>query len=131
MPLMTGVIASHTSPPWANIAFPSSHPRADWQMRGGNTYKQKERLMRCDPFQTWGYYSGLTTGTISINVSSITPTHMYVCNKYLQIPKLTPTSGPDFHLKNGVFWVVTPCGSCKNRRFGGTWRLLHQGDKNR
>jgi hypothetical protein len=34
-------------------------------------------------------------------------------------------------LKNGVFWVVTLCGSCKNRRFGGTWRLLHQGDKNR
>jgi hypothetical protein len=33
--------------------------------------------------------------------------------------------------KNGVFWVVMPCGSCKNRRFGGTWRLLHQGDKNR
>jgi hypothetical protein len=24
------------------------------------------------------------------------------------------------HMKNGVFWVVTPCGSCKNRRFGGT-----------
>jgi hypothetical protein len=30
-----------------------------------------------------------------------------------------------FHLslvqlqKNCVFWVVTPCGSCKNRRFGG------------
>jgi hypothetical protein len=21
---------------------------------------------------------------------------------------------------NGVFWNVTPCGSCKNRRFGGT-----------
>jgi hypothetical protein len=37
----------------------------------------------------------------------------------------------DYDLKNGVFWVVTPCGSCKNRRFGGTWRLLHQGDKNR
>jgi hypothetical protein len=34
-------------------------------------------------------------------------------------------------IKNGVFWDVTPCGSCKNRRFGGTWRLLHQGDKNR
>jgi hypothetical protein len=34
-------------------------------------------------------------------------------------------------MKNGVFWVVTPCGSCKNRRFGGTWRLLHQGDNNR
>jgi hypothetical protein len=34
-------------------------------------------------------------------------------------------------MKNGVFWDVTPCGSCKNRRFGETWRLLHQGDKNR
>jgi hypothetical protein len=22
--------------------------------------------------------------------------------------------------KNGDFWDVTPCGSCKNRRFGGT-----------
>jgi hypothetical protein len=29
------------------------------------------------------------------------------------------------HLKNGVFWDVTPCGSCKNRRFGGTHRLHH------
>jgi hypothetical protein len=29
-------------------------------------------------------------------------------------------------MKNGVFWVVTPCGSCKNRRFGGTWRLFHR-----
>jgi hypothetical protein len=25
-------------------------------------------------------------------------------------------------MKNGVFCVVTPCGSCKNRRSGGTWR---------
>jgi hypothetical protein len=32
-------------------------------------------------------------------------------------------------IKKGIFWDVTPCGSCKNRRFGGTWRLLHQGDK--
>jgi hypothetical protein len=22
--------------------------------------------------------------------------------------------------ENGVLWDVTPCGSCKNRRFGGT-----------
>jgi hypothetical protein len=34
-------------------------------------------------------------------------------------------------LKNVVFWDVTPCDSCKNRRFGGTWRLHNQGDKNR
>jgi hypothetical protein len=30
-------------------------------------------------------------------------------------------------MKNGVFWVVTPCGSCTNRRFGGTWRLRNVG----
>jgi hypothetical protein len=23
-------------------------------------------------------------------------------------------------MKNGFFWDVTPCGACKNRRFGGT-----------
>jgi hypothetical protein len=34
-------------------------------------------------------------------------------------------------MKNGVFWVVTPRGYCKNRLFGGTWLLLYQGDKNR
>jgi hypothetical protein len=32
-------------------------------------------------------------------------------------------------MKNGVFLDVTPRGSCNNRRFGATWRLLHQGDK--
>jgi hypothetical protein len=31
-------------------------------------------------------------------------------------------------MKNAVFWDVTPCGSCENRRFGGTYCLRHQGD---
>jgi hypothetical protein len=34
-------------------------------------------------------------------------------------------------MKNGVFWDVTPCGSCKNRRSGGTSRLLQHCVKNR
>jgi hypothetical protein len=34
-------------------------------------------------------------------------------------------------VKNGDFWYVTPCGFCKNRRFGGTEHFHHQGDKNR
>jgi hypothetical protein len=33
-------------------------------------------------------------------------------------------------VKNAVFWDVTPCGSCKNRRFIGSCRLHHHGDKN-
>jgi hypothetical protein len=31
--------------------------------------------------------------------------------------------------KNTVFWDVTPCRSCVNRRFGGTYRLHLQGRK--
>jgi hypothetical protein len=33
-------------------------------------------------------------------------------------------------MMNAVVWDVTLCSSCKNRCFGGTYRLLHQGDKN-
>jgi hypothetical protein len=29
-------------------------------------------------------------------------------------------------MKNAVFWDITPCGSCKNRCFGGTYRLYLQ-----
>jgi hypothetical protein len=32
-------------------------------------------------------------------------------------------------MKSAVFWHVTQCGSCKNTRFGGAYRLHHQGDK--
>jgi hypothetical protein len=34
------------------------------------------------------------------------------------------------HVFNAVFWDVTPCGSCKNRSFGGIYRLRYQGEKN-
>jgi hypothetical protein len=30
-------------------------------------------------------------------------------------------------MKNVVFWKVKPCSSCKNQRFGGTYRLHHHG----
>jgi hypothetical protein len=33
-------------------------------------------------------------------------------------------------VKNAVFWDVTPCGSCKNLRFRGTYRLHHQSERN-
>jgi hypothetical protein len=34
-------------------------------------------------------------------------------------------------MKNAVFWDITPSGFCKNRHFGGTYRLHQQGEKNR
>jgi hypothetical protein len=33
-------------------------------------------------------------------------------------------------MKNAVFWDVTQCGHCKNRRFGATHRLHHWGEEN-
>jgi hypothetical protein len=33
-------------------------------------------------------------------------------------------------VKNSVFWDVTPCESCKNKRFVKTYRLHHQGEEN-
>jgi hypothetical protein len=33
-------------------------------------------------------------------------------------------------MKIAVVWDVTPRDSCKNLRFGGTYRLLHHGEKN-
>jgi hypothetical protein len=32
-------------------------------------------------------------------------------------------------MKNVVFWLVKPCGSCKKRRFGGTYHLHLLGDR--
>jgi hypothetical protein len=34
-------------------------------------------------------------------------------------------------MKNAVFQDLTLCASYKKGRFGGTYRLYHQGDKNR
>jgi hypothetical protein len=34
-------------------------------------------------------------------------------------------------MKNIIFWHLEQCGSCKNRRSGGTQHLHQQGDKNR
>jgi hypothetical protein len=33
-------------------------------------------------------------------------------------------------MKNAIFWDITLCGSCKNRRFRGTSCLHHQGTAN-
>jgi hypothetical protein len=52
--------------------------------------------------------------------------HLRPLSRYSFLADQKPES-----LLNGAFWDVTPCGSCKNRRFGGTWRLLHQGNKSR
>jgi hypothetical protein len=40
---------------------------------------------------------------------------------FLQEPHGVKSQKTEFFMKNRVFWHVTPCGSCKNRRVGGTF----------
>jgi hypothetical protein len=46
----------------------------------------------------------------------IFPVVLYRCETW----SLTLREKYRLRVKNGVFWDVMPCGSCKNRRFGGT-----------
>jgi hypothetical protein len=80
----------------------------------------------------------LTTATRRKNPEDVFFVVFYIYPTFLMMDKIqkpsdsecyVPWSEPFNSMKNGVFWVVTPCGSYKNRRFGGTWRLLHQGDQ--
>jgi hypothetical protein len=64
----------------------------------------------------------LSTRLLSKNVkvriykSIILPVALYGHETWI----LTLREEHKLRVKNGVFWDVTPRGSCKNRRFGGT-----------
>jgi hypothetical protein len=92
------------------------------------------------PYLIWNIIGRTVSGYI-VNRNSVPPRQKLSRNSLwessttrttqLFIAKQEHVETPDKTVKNGVFWDVMPCGSCKNRRFGGAWRLLHQGDKNR
>jgi hypothetical protein len=52
-------------------------------------------------------------------VDGVVPPPKWKYGQVIQISK-GEEKKTGFSKKNGVFWDVTPCGSCKNRRFGGT-----------
>jgi hypothetical protein len=64
--------------------------------------------------------------TMPTNCILIFPFHFTERSLFVRFEVFTAVT-----MKNGVFLDVTPCGSCKNRRLGGSQRLLHQGVKNR
>jgi hypothetical protein len=48
---------------------------------------------------------------------------LFSFSQYLSLGMLVAgalSAETEYIMKNGVFWDVTPCGSCKNRRFGGS-----------
>jgi hypothetical protein len=53
-----------------------------------------------------------------------------LCNAFSHSLLFAPSCFPRNGKKNAVLRDVKPCGSCNSRRFGGTYRHHHQGDKN-
>jgi hypothetical protein len=53
---------------------------------------------------------------VRIYKTIILPVDLYGCETW----SLTVREEHKLRVKNCVFWDVTPCDSCKNRRFGGT-----------
>jgi hypothetical protein len=81
-------------------------------------------------------WSGIGTGGRTLSLSGYNLYHvtgnLFYFRPHLPFPSVwrrrqnrTPTS----LMSNAVFWVVAPCISCVNRRFGGTYRLHLQGRK--
>jgi hypothetical protein len=60
--------------------------------------------------------SAVKEGRIRIYKAIILPVVLYGCESWSLIVREEYI----LRVKNGVFWDVAPCGSCKNRRFGGT-----------
>jgi hypothetical protein len=47
--------------------------------------------------------------------------------KISSLAKIVENGGAYKTVMISIFWEMTPCGSYKNRRFGGSYRLHHQG----
>jgi hypothetical protein len=76
-------------------------------------------------YEEWcllGYKNPFCTSQETHYVSTTESSQLILC-------KICGFHGGDY--EEWCLLGVTPCDSCKNRRFGGTWRLLNAGDTNR
>jgi hypothetical protein len=91
---------------------------------------ESTRLMLC---KIWGFYGGDCKECRLLGyknpIRSSQETHNFSATETsrLMLCKIWGFHGSDYE---ECLLDVTPCGSGKNRRFGGTYLLHHQGDKN-
>jgi hypothetical protein len=74
-----------------------------------------------EEFRFMGYRNPVHTSQTTHYVTATEPSRLMLC----KIEVFTVMT-----IKNAVFWDVTPRGSCKSRRFGGTYRFPHRGEEN-
>jgi hypothetical protein len=71
-----------------------------------------------------------TCGSYILSVSTNAEEYSSRGNNWVAVSKVQTTSKCNILVKNVVYCDVTPCGSCKNRYFGGTYLRLNQNGKN-
>jgi hypothetical protein len=67
------------------------------------------------------------------NSSGARDWHLWAENSRIQQPCTGHAESNSLNIpyvKKAAFWDVTTCGYCKNRRFGGKFRLHHQDEQN-
>jgi hypothetical protein len=108
-------LVSYTSPVGLTIIFsiPDFQTPSTWKARSQYLYPPGTGLPSYTPRNRGLFSSSLTTCIDMIEIFGLSHQNQHKT------------------AKNGVFWDVTPCGFCKNRRFGRTLRLFHQSDRNR
>jgi hypothetical protein len=74
---------------------------------GQKIYDNDQRIFKANYCSTVATYIDIGKGVMAL---------YGIANGFPELKR----SGTNQMVKNGVFWDVTPCGSCKNRRFVGT-----------
>jgi hypothetical protein len=111
----------------ANLFF------SEFSQQGSDADTEEAGEITCLTYTKWLHTSFLcyffySVTFLSANVSIMILAVVFAClwNFATNFKKENIAEGVRFEvftpvtMKNCVFWDVTPCGSCKNRRFGGT-----------
>jgi hypothetical protein len=69
--------------------------------------------------ELWGPKAVITNGDFRRKPLRLSSGH-FMFQSTVKFPAEAPNLETDIEFKNCVFWDVTPCDSCNNRRFGGT-----------
>jgi hypothetical protein len=81
---------------------------------------QRKGIVHC--WKSTNCYQGMTGEDVTVDTQACV-SNSEMCSHVLCVKGSNNVRFEVFTaatMKNGVFWDVTPCGSCKNRRLGGT-----------
>jgi hypothetical protein len=84
-----------------------------WSPNHRMTFKMQKKRKENQPNENVPYSQTTTKNTLLLLLKQ--RNFAYLNNKHVRFEIFTVVT-----MKNSDIWDVTPCGSCKNRRFGGS-----------